>query len=84
MQAIPNKHRFLRAHLCLLGIFYGRVYYELLRSEKIVEFDIEAIKKAGYDTITRVLVTNSYDYKNVLSYIDRNVKEKEELLKAIK
>lgn len=52
------------------------------KGDLLVEFDIEAIKKAGYDTITPVLVTNAYDYKDVLSLIDRDVKEKEELLKA--
>lgn len=54
------------------------------KGDLLVEFDIEAIKKAGYDTITPVLVTNAYDYKDVLSYIDRDVKEKEELIKAVK
>ncbi|CAI3540868.1 PTS system, beta-glucoside-specific enzyme IIABC component [Clostridium neonatale] len=52
------------------------------KGDLLVEFDIEAIKKAGYDTITPVLVTNAHDYKDVLSFIDRDVKEKEELLKA--
>ena len=54
------------------------------KGDLLVEFDIEAIKKEGYDTITPVLVTNAYDYKEVLSFIDREVKEKEELLKAIR
>ena len=54
------------------------------KGDLLVEFDIEAIKKAGYDTITPVLVTNAYDYKDVLSFIDRDVKEKEELIKATK
>lgn len=54
------------------------------KGDLLVEFDIEAIKKAGYDIITPVLVTNAYDYKDVLSYIDRDVKEKEELIKAVK
>lgn len=50
----------------------------------LVEFDIEGIKKEGYDVITPVLVTNTHDYKDVLSLIDRDVKEKEELIKAVK
>ncbi len=54
------------------------------KGDLLVEFDIEAIKKAGYDTITPVLVTNAHDYKNVLSLIDRDVKEKEELIKTVK
>ena len=50
----------------------------------LVEFDIEGIKKEGYDVITPVLVTNTYDYSDILSLIDRDVKEKEELIKAVK
>lgn len=50
----------------------------------LVEFDIEAIKKEGYEVITPVLVTNVNDYKDVLSLIDKNVKEKDELIKVIK
>lgn len=37
----------------------------------LVEFDIDAIEKAGYETITPVLVTNTCDYSDVLSLIDR-------------
>ncbi|MGG7057152.1 beta-glucoside-specific PTS transporter subunit IIABC [Clostridium tertium] len=50
----------------------------------LVEFDIEEIKKEGYEVITPVLVTNTHDYKDILSLIDRDVKEKDELIKAIK
>lgn len=50
----------------------------------LVEFDIEEIKREGYDVITPVVVTNTQDYKDILSLIDRDVKEKEELIKAIK
>jgi PTS system beta-glucosides-specific IIC component len=50
----------------------------------LVEFDIEAIKKEGYEVITPVLVTNVNDYKDVLSLIDKIVKEKDELIKVIK
>lgn len=50
----------------------------------LVEFDIEAIKKEGYEVITPVLVTNVTDYKDVLSLIDKDVKEKDELIKVIR
>lgn len=50
----------------------------------LVEFDIEAIKKEGYDVITPVLVTNVSDYNDVLSLIDKDVREKDELIKVIK
>lgn len=50
----------------------------------LVEFDIEEIKKEGYEVITPVLVTNTHDYKDILSLIDRDIKEKEELIKTVK
>lgn len=50
----------------------------------LVEFDIEAIKKEGYEVITPVIITNVGDYKDVLSLIDRDVKEKDELIKVIR
>jgi PTS system beta-glucosides-specific IIC component len=51
----------------------------------LVEFDIEAIEKEGYEVITPVLVTNVYEYKDVkLLSIDKNVNEKDELIKVVK
>ena len=50
----------------------------------LVEFDIEKIKEAGYEVITPVLVTNTYDYKDITSLIDKDVKEKEDLIKVVK
>ncbi|WP_195988150.1 beta-glucoside-specific PTS transporter subunit IIABC [Clostridium sp. D53t1_180928_C8] len=50
----------------------------------LVEFDIKAIKEEGYETITPVLVTNPDNYKDVLTFIDREVKENEELIKVVK
>ena len=50
----------------------------------LVEFDIKAIKEEGYETITPVLVTNTDSYNDVLALIDKDVKEKDELIKAVK
>lgn len=50
----------------------------------LVEFDNEAIKNEGYDTITPVLVTNAGDYLDILSITDKDVQIKEELIKGIK
>lgn len=50
----------------------------------LVEFDIKAIKKEGYEVITPVLVTNVNDYEDVLSLIDKDVKVKDQLIKVIK
>ena len=50
----------------------------------LVEFDIKAIKEEGYETITPVLVTNTDSYNDVLALIDKDVKEKDELIKVVK
>ncbi|WP_370832089.1 beta-glucoside-specific PTS transporter subunit IIABC [Clostridium sp.] len=50
----------------------------------LVEFDIKAIKEEGYEIITPVLVTNVDSYNDVLALIDKDVKEKDELIKAVK
>lgn len=50
----------------------------------LVEFDIKAIQEEGYEIITPVLVTNVDSYNDVLALIDKDVKEKGELIKAVK
>lgn len=50
----------------------------------LVEFDIKAIQEEGYEIITPVLVTNVDSYNDVLALIDKDVKEKDELIKAVK
>ena len=50
----------------------------------LVEFDIKAIQEEGYETITPVLVTNVDSYNDVLALIDKDVNEKDELIKAVK
>jgi len=50
----------------------------------LIEFDINAIKDAGYDVITPVIVTNTDQYKDILYIIDKDVEEKDELIKVVK
>lgn len=50
----------------------------------LIEFDIKSIEKAGYEVITPVIVTNTDKYKDILSIIDKDVKEKDELIKVVK
>lgn len=50
----------------------------------LVEFDIKAIQDEGYETITPVIVTNVDNYNDVLGLIDKDVKEKDEIIKAVK
>ncbi len=47
--------------------------------EPLIEFDIEAIKKDGYDVITPLIITNSNDYKITVE-AKNNVLEKEKFI----
>jgi PTS system beta-glucosides-specific IIC component len=48
----------------------------------LIEFDLEAIKAEGYDTITPVIVTNSKDFSDVKRSELRKINEKEVLLEV--
>lgn len=53
---------------------------EIKIGQKLIEFDIEEIKKAGYDITTPVIVTNSFDYENILPEKKGNVEYGEKIL----
>ncbi|MCR3759455.1 beta-glucoside-specific PTS transporter subunit IIABC [Clostridium felsineum] len=46
----------------------------------LMEMDIEAIKKEGYDTITPIIISNSNNYLNVVLTDKRKIDYKDELL----
>lgn len=46
----------------------------------LVEFDIEAIKEAGYPIVTPVIVTNSADYTEVITTASGNVERNDKIL----
>lgn len=50
----------------------------------LVEADLEAIKRAGYDTITPVVVTNTMDFADVLSTGENQVVAGDAIIKIIK
>lgn len=54
------------------------------KGELLIEFDVEAIKEAGYDVITPIIVTNSMEYTDVLGNTGKNVEVGEALIKVIK
>ncbi len=54
------------------------------KGDKLVEFDIDEIKKAGYDVITPVIITNSAQFVDVIETDKKNIKELDCLLKAFK
>ncbi|MGI8385188.1 beta-glucoside-specific PTS transporter subunit IIABC [Robertmurraya sp. P23] len=51
--------------------------------ELLIEFDMEAIQKEGYDIITPVIVTNSDSYLDILPVSKGLINENYELLKVV-
>lgn len=49
----------------------------------LLEFDIEQIRAAGYPTVTPVIVTNTFDYEDVLALQEGPVQAGDELLETI-
>lgn len=43
------------------------------KGDLLIEFDMEAIKAAGYDTITPVVICNADDYKDVIRVTGKQV-----------
>ena len=50
----------------------------------LVEFAIDKIKEEGYDVITPVIISNSFEYGTVLSIDGRDIVVGDELIKVIK
>ncbi len=53
------------------------------KGDLLLEFDLEKIKEAGYDTTTPVLVTNYTDFADISGETDREVKAGEDLISII-
>ena len=49
----------------------------------ILKVDLKALREAGYDTITPVLVTNSMDYAEVTAMEEKEVTSGETIIKII-
>lgn len=54
------------------------------KGDLLLEFDMEAIKTAGYDTITPVVVCNTEDYKDVVCTIGKRVEPGDVIMELIK
>ena len=50
----------------------------------LVEFDIEEIKEAGYDTITPVIVCNTFEFSDVKENIIGEVKTLDKVIEVVK
>lgn len=54
------------------------------QGDLLLEFDKDAILAVGYSVVTPIIVTNSYEYKDVVPMANGNVKAGADLLKAVK
>lgn len=50
----------------------------------MLEFDIEAIKAAGLETITPVIICNTHDYKEITAHVGKTVNTLDEVLTLVK
>lgn len=54
------------------------------KGDLLLEFDMEAIKAAGFDVITPVIVTNSFDYKEVIRFTGKDVEVGDKVMELVK
>lgn len=50
----------------------------------LVDVDLEKVKEEGYDVITPVIISNSFDYGDVLAAVGNDVKAGDGLIKVVK
>lgn len=50
----------------------------------LVDVDIDKVKEEGYDVITPIIISNSFDYGDILGVTDQEVKVGDSLIKAIR
>jgi PTS system beta-glucosides-specific IIC component len=48
--------------------------------DKLIEFDIDKIKEAGYDVITPIVICNTAAYSNIQSFTGKTVKQMEQIM----
>ncbi|WOO87780.1 beta-glucoside-specific PTS transporter subunit IIABC [Mollicutes bacterium LVI A0039] len=56
---------------------------KIAKGDKLISFDIAAIKEAGYSIVTPVIVTNTKDYLDVVAVAENDVKINDEILKVM-
>ncbi len=57
---------------------------EVKKGQLLLEFDMDAIKKEGYDVITPVIITNAYDYSDVLAVTGKELEAGKPFIKTAK
>ena len=50
----------------------------------LLEFDMEAIKAAGLDTVSPIVICNTPDYSEINASVGKDVKTLEEVLTIVK
>lgn len=53
------------------------------KGQKLLSFDIDAIKKEGYSTVTPVLVTNASDLADVIVIENKEIEENDSIIKVV-
>jgi len=53
------------------------------RGDLLIEFNLEKIKEAGYDSTTMIIITNSNDYLDVIPTNSKNVKIADDLIAIV-
>lgn len=56
---------------------------KIKKGQLLLEFDLEKIKKAGFDIITPVIVTNADNYLEVIEVKEKEIAFKENLLNVV-
>ena len=49
----------------------------------LVDFDVEKVKEEGYDVITPVIISNTFEYGDVLGVTDQEVKAGDSVIKVV-
>ena len=57
---------------------------EVKVGDMLIEFDLESIAAAGFDTVTPVVICNSGDFAQVEGVTGKTVQESEEIIRLIK
>ena len=80
IRRIPETAELLKPQLRVLLLVVGRLEED--RGDLLVSFDMDAIKAAGYDVTTPLIVTNTDDYEEVKMLAEGTVNNGSEVLEV--
>lgn len=76
LDTVNLKGKYFREHI--------KVGDKVKAGDLLLEFDIEKIKEAGYDTITPVIVCNTFEFADVKENMLGSVKELDKVIEVVK